>query len=84
VTPAEYTRIYRDLKVYADGGLIEYVLPTDPMGERWIVGWHGEILKFTTDEGIVGFMLGIQVAAGFAAKQRIMGRNPWKTLEAVL
>jgi hypothetical protein len=62
--------IYDHLRQYADAGLIDYVLPTDPIGEQWIIGWNGEILKFVTKEGIVGFLAGIRVYAGFAAKLR--------------
>ena len=67
--PPEVTdeRIYDDLKAYADAGMIDYVLPTDPIGEQWIVGWNGQILKFVTKEGIVGFLTGIQVADGVVA-----------------
>ena len=70
--PQEVTdeRIYEDLKQYQDFGMIEYVLPTEPLGEQWIVGWNGQILKFISKEGIVGFLAGIQVCAGFVAKQR--------------
>lgn len=70
--PQEITdeRIYEDLKQYQDLGMIEYVLPTKPLGEQWIVGWNGQILKFISKEGIVGFLTGIQVCAGFVGKQR--------------
>ena len=67
VTEVGNERIYADLKAYQDAGMIEYVLPTDPLGEQWIIGWKGDILKFVTKEGIVGFLAGIQVAAQFAA-----------------
>jgi|GEM_PF-3131636 len=63
-------RIYADLKAYHDAGMLDYVLPTDPIGEQWIVGWKGQILKFLTREGVVGFLTGIQVAALFAAGLR--------------
>ncbi len=63
-------RIYDDLKAYAEGGMIQYVLPTEPLGEQWIVGWKGQILKFTTKDSIVGFLMGIQVAALFIADMR--------------
>ena len=61
--PPEVTdeRIYEDLKAYADAGMIEYVLPTEPLGEQWIVGWNQQILKFVTKEGIVGFLTGYEV-----------------------
>ncbi len=70
--PPEVTdeRIYEDLKAYQEAGMLEYVLPTQPLGEQWIVGWNGQILKFVTKEGIVGFLTGIQVCATFAAKLR--------------
>jgi hypothetical protein len=70
--PQEVTdeRIYEDLTQYQDAGLIDYVLPTEPLGEQWIVGWNGQILKFTTKEGIVGFLIGIQVCALFTKKLR--------------
>ena len=72
--PQEVTdeRIYEDLKAYQDFGMIEYVLPTEPLGEQWIVGWNGQILKFVTKEGIVGFLAGIQVCATFVGQRR-----PW-------
>lgn len=70
--PPEVTdeRIYADLKAYQDGGLIEYVLPSEPLGEVWHVGWNGQILKFTAKEGIVGFLTGIQVTALFRRAAR--------------
>ncbi len=71
-TPPEVTdeRIYADLKAYADAGMIEYVLPTEPLGDQWIVGWNGQILKFTTKDSVVGFLSGIQACAVFVRKHR--------------
>lgn len=63
-------RIYEDLQAYQDAGMIEYVLTTEPLGEEWIVGWDGQILKFTTKEGIVGFLTGIVVCARFRTGSR--------------
>ena len=70
--PQEVTdeRIYEDLKAYRDFGMIEYVLPTEPLGEQWIVGWNGQVLKFVSKEGVVGFLAGIQVCATFVASKR--------------
>lgn len=70
--PAEVTdeRIYDDLNAYKEAGMLDYVLPTDPIGEQWIVGWNGQILKFLTKEGIVGFLTGIQVGTLYAVKVR--------------
>jgi len=70
--PGEFTneRILSDLDDYANGGMLDYVLPTTPLGEQWIVGYQGRILKFATKEGIAGFLIGIQVGALFAVKVR--------------
>ena len=38
--------------------------------ERQYVGWNGQILRFDTKEGIVGFLIGIQVCALFKEKLR--------------
>jgi hypothetical protein len=69
-------RIYEDLKAYQDAGMIEYVLPTEPIGEEWIIGYNGRILKFATKEGIIGFLAGIQVGSMFAIKLRGTGCIP--------
>lgn len=68
--PEEVTneRILSDLDSYKDAGMLDYVLPTTPLGEQWIIGYQGRILKFVTKEGIVGFLTGIQVGALFAVK----------------
>ena len=70
--PPEVTdeRIYVDLLSYQRAGMIDYVLPTNPLGEQWIIGWNREILKFTTKEGIVGFLAGIAVCADFVKRVR--------------
>jgi hypothetical protein len=69
--PPEVTdeEIYESLRGYQEAGLIEYVLPTEPLGEQWIVGCDGQILKFLTKEGIVGFLAGISACARFVARR---------------
>lgn len=70
--PEEITdeEILAELDNYKRAGMLAYVLPTIPLGEQWIVGYEGKILKFLTKEGIVGFLTGIQVGALFAVKVR--------------
>ena len=63
-------RILEDLEAYKNAGMIDYVLPTIPLGEQWIIGWNSQILKFTSKEGIVGFLAGIQVCATFVGQRR--------------
>jgi len=73
-------RILADLKQYQEVGMIEYVLPTEPLGEQWIVGWNGQILKFLTKEGIVGFLTGIIACATFVGRQRAASTGPiWES-----
>lgn len=76
--PPEVTdeRIYDDLKQYQEMGMIEYVLPTEPLGEQWIVGWNSQILKFLTKEAIVGFLTGIMACATYVGKQRAASTGP--------
>lgn len=76
--PPEVTdeQIYEHLKQYQEAGMIDYVLPTEPLGEQWIVGWNGQILKFLAKEGIVGFLTGIAVCAQFAGKLKAAESAP--------
>jgi hypothetical protein len=53
---------------YKESGMIEWVLPTTPLGEEWNVGWNGHILKFLTTEGVTGFLAGIAVCAAFVTR----------------
>jgi hypothetical protein len=71
--------IYQHLKDYQEAGMIEYVLPTEPLGEQWIVGHDRQILKFLTKEGIVGFLVGISVCATYVGRlQAASGRPIWE------
>lgn len=59
-------QVYEHLKAYQEAGMIGFVLPTEPLGDQWIIGHGTQILKFTSKEGIVGFLAGISVCAQFA------------------
>jgi hypothetical protein len=76
--PAEVSdeQIYDYLKEYQEAGMIEYVLPTEPLGVQWIVGHDGQILKFLSKEGIVGFLIGIKVCADYVARSRKAASGP--------
>lgn len=67
--------IYRHLKEYRQTGVIEYVLPTEPLGEQWIIGYKGQILKFGGD-GIVAFLMGIQAGALYVDKLKASATAP--------
>ena len=69
-------QILSELQDFSDAGLIDYVLPTEPLGVQWIVGWAGQILKFVTKEGIVGFLAGIKVCAVFVGKIKTADAAP--------
>lgn len=68
--------IYQHLKEYQEAGMIEYVLPTEPLGEQWIIGHNGQILKFLTKEGIVGFLAGTSVCATYVGRLKGASTGP--------
>jgi hypothetical protein len=68
-------RIYEDLKRYQDLGVIDYVLPTDPLGVQWIIGVRGEIQKLIGKGQAVAWLVG----AGSVAK--VLAERAGLTLE---
>lgn len=57
----ESDRILTDLQALADQGVIDYVLPTIPLGEEWIVG-AGTLIKMVGNDQAIGFITGANVA----------------------
>lgn len=66
-------RAYTELKGYQDLGLIAYVLPTDPIGEEWVIGqpeWAtppGEpagLMKLS-HPALIGYLAGVSNALQF-------------------
>lgn len=47
-------------------GVIEYIVPSTPIGERWVVGVEGRIANLDTKEAF-GFLLGSTATAHWAA-----------------
>jgi len=63
--------IYDRLKMYADIGIIQYVLPTNPLGEQWILGIDDlGIAKLIGDGQAVSFIVGTENAIKIFARQR--------------
>jgi hypothetical protein len=50
--------ILEQLQSYVNAGALEYVLPTTPLGEAWVVGFQGQILKFNTKDEIMALLFG--------------------------
>jgi hypothetical protein len=48
----EVQRIRTELTQYAELGVIEYYLPTDPEGERYVVGTQGRILNMDPEQAM--------------------------------
>lgn len=61
--------ILNELNKLKDVGLISYVVPTDPLGESWVVGLDGQILKLTSGEAIA-FLAGAHAVVRRVATQR--------------
>lgn len=54
--PDELLALFQSMQ---NDGLIDYVLPTDPLGERWVVGMGGDLLNLSPGEA-VAFLIGWQ------------------------
>lgn len=63
-------RAYEELKAYQEAGMISYVLPTDPLGESWVLGLHEAPLAKFTGTDIVTFLIGVNTAMSFLARQK--------------
>lgn len=78
----EDREILAQLKRWEEVGLLDYVLPTTPLGEAWVVGYKGQILKFTGKEGAVAYLLGLNAGALYMAGKVIPGILATATAEA--
>lgn len=58
-TPAE---VQHALDGLVEVGVLEYVLPTVPLGERWVLGARGKILNLTRGETLA-FISGVTALA---------------------
>lgn len=61
-------RILEELDKLVELGVLDYVVPTDPIGEEWVVGHKLQILKFKTPEEITAFLAGVTVVSTFIAE----------------
>ena len=83
--PEEITdeQIYETLKQYEAAGVISYILPTEPLGEEWILGVPdglGGLMKLKGKDQAAGWLAGAATVAHWAREQR---REP-STLERFL
>jgi len=63
--------IYERLEVYKQNGIVEYVLPTEPLGEQWILGIDGlGIAKFASDADVIHFIVGTENMIRIMAKRQ--------------
>ena len=63
--------IYERFRTYQQMGMLEYVLPTIPLGERWVLGVDGlGICKLMGDGDAIVFIVGMENAIRFFAKQK--------------
>lgn len=74
-TVPEFTdeQILEQLEDYARAGVIEYVLPTIPLGEQWVVGLtdnNGDpnIAKMNSEQ-VFGFLIGVSAMIRFMARR---------------
>lgn len=53
------------LQSYRLGGVLEYITPTDPFGQEWVLGINGKIVKLRGKSEAVAFLLGAQLLMTF-------------------
>ncbi len=56
-------QILEELNKLVELGALEYVIPTRPLGESWVVGCEGQILKFRNSDEAAAFLMGTNVLA---------------------
>lgn len=74
--------ILGQFKRWEEVGLLDYVLPTTPLGEAWVVGYKGEILRFPGNESAIAYLLGLNAGALYMASRVIPGILAQATAEA--
>jgi hypothetical protein len=76
IRPSESETIYAELQKLVASDTIEYVVPTNPLGEQWVIGIDGEIVKLIGDVQAKAFLIGIGAAARrFARAQGLLGSS---------
>jgi hypothetical protein len=66
-------QIYETLKQYEAAGVITFILPTEPLGEEWILGVPdqlGGLMKLKGKDQATGWLAGAAVVAHWANAQR--------------
>lgn len=69
--PPEATdeQIYDALKAYANKGVIEYVLPTEPLGEQWVLGQSGTLVKLIGKDQALAWLAGASAMTVWTAQR---------------
>jgi hypothetical protein len=71
--PMTDEEILVELKQFQDVGAIEFVLPTEPLGEEWVLGIRNnqgevDLAKMNHDE-VFGFIIGVSALANLLARK---------------
>jgi len=79
--PPEITdeQIYETLKAYEQFGVIRYILPTEPLGEEWILGVPdslGGLMKLKGKDQAVGWLAGAAAVAHWAREKQLANASP--------
>lgn len=74
--PDEVTRIERELRGYQEMEFIEYYLPSDPAGQRFVVGVDGQILNMDPEQAMTFLMGAAMVARGLARQRGLLSAWP--------
>jgi hypothetical protein len=61
--------VLTELTKYKDLGVPSYVLPSVPLGEQWIVGVQGQIVRLNGEVEVAAFLVGMSAVAHFMASR---------------
>ena len=71
VFPEESEQINKELTKLAEIGVIEYVLPTIPLGDAWVIGLKsGGIMKLDSNESAFIYLAGVSAVTQFVARKQ--------------
>lgn len=54
--------LLKQFEQLAEYHVIDYIVPTDPLGEAWVIGKDLAIIKLTTQEEAMAFLMGASMA----------------------
>jgi len=65
--------VYEKFKTWVEVGVLQYVLPTEPLGESWVLGVDGQIVKLVGVDQAVAWLSGADAVTRLVARRKVGG-----------